>query len=43
MFMTPRENLAPGVLLIEQESYLSLYKKGDTKDVPNFRSIFYNS
>ena len=27
MFMTPRENLAPGVLLIEQESYLSYLKK----------------
>ena len=29
MFFTPGESLAPCVLLLEQESYLSMYKEGD--------------
>ena len=36
MFMTPGESLAPWVLLIEQESYLT-YIKGDKKDITNYR------
>ena len=31
-FKTPGESLAPWVLLLEQESYLSYVKKSDKKD-----------
>ena len=43
VLMIPRESLAPWVLLLEHESYLSYIKKGDGKDISNYRSIYYNS
>ena len=37
--MAPGESLAPWVLLLEQESYLSEIKKGGRKDIANYRPI----
>ena len=39
MFLTPTESLAPWVLLLEQESYLSYIKKDDKKDFAKYRPI----
>ena len=39
MFFTPGESFAPCVLLLEQESYLSMYKEGDKKYIANYRPI----
>ena len=39
MFMTPGESLVPGVLLLEQESYLSYKKKGHEKAIASYRPI----
>ena len=35
--MPPRESLSPWALLLEQDQHDVLYKKGDKKDITNYR------
>ena len=37
--MTPEQRLASGMLLLEQESYMSYIKKSNKKGIANYRTI----
>ena len=39
MFMTPEQRLASGMLLLEQESYMSYIKESNKKGIANYRII----